>query len=435
MRDAKPDTDSRLDDLIRKTTQVGIPIEVEGRLRRRLAEFQTKVEQRPPGTLWRLLDWLIRPPLFRAAALAAMLLVALLVALVILPSGSREGRLYAQAIARIRAARSVQYKFVLAPHTEVEFSYLAPRYRRVNCSWGIEVRTDDAGRQIVLLHWTRQYALEAATHETVANAVDLVDQLKALPRTADEILGERHAGDRRLIGYRLRNMPPGAAIPNLKMLDLWVDRSTGQPDHVDIAIQEPGKPLYKMQIADIRLDCVLDPAGFSVTPPSGYRALSAPGAEKQGAPAAEPHIAPRPEIKQAVAMTAVVKRMKGSYVQTSAAVEAVESCLKELGVTPAGPPFGRFGSEQDWDAGYPVPPGTRVKAPFETITLPATTVASAIVPGPWGQDADSRWAAFLKWVVDHSYVPAGPPMEFWRGEDARLSTQSTEMRLAVRKAD
>lgn len=435
MPEAKPDTDSGLDDLIRKTAQADLPVELEERLRRRLAEFQTKVELRPPRTLPRLVHWLMRPPVFRVPAVAAMLLVALVVGLIILPIGSREGRLYAQAIARLRAARSVQYRVVLAPYTEVGFSYLAPRYRRVNCSWGIEVRTDEVGRQIVLLHRTRQYALEEATHETVANAMDLVDQLRALPRTADERLGEQHAGDRRLIGYRLRHMPPGAAISNLKMMDLWVDRSTGQPDRVDITIQEPGKPLYKMQITDIRLDAAIDPAQFSTTPPAGYRALRAPGAEKPGAPAPKRQIAPRPEIKQAVAMTAVVIRMNGSYLQTSVAVEAVESCLKELGVAPAGPPFGRFGSEQGWDAGYPVPSGTRVKAPFETVTLPATTVASAIVPGPWGQDSDGRWAAFLKWVVEHGYVPAGPPTEFWSGEDAKLSTQSTEMRLAVRKAN
>jgi effector-binding domain-containing protein len=435
MPNAKPDTDSGLDDLIRKTTQSDLPVEVEERLRRRLAEFQAKVEQQSPGALPRLAHWLTRSPVFRMPAVAAMLLAALVAALIVVPGGPREGRVYAQAIARIRVARSVQYKLVLAPYTEVEFSYLAPRYRRVNCSWGIEVRTDDAGRQIVLLHWTRQYALEEATHETVASAMDLVDQLRALPRTADETLGEQQAGDKRLIGYRLRHLPAGAAIGNLKMMDLWVDRSTGQPDHVDITIQEPGKPLYKMQIRDIRLDGAIDPAQFSTTPPAGYRTISAPHAEKRGVQATERHIAPQPEIKQAEAMTAVVVRMKGSYLQTRTAVEAVESCLKELGVAPAGSPFGRFGSEQDWDAGYPVPSGTRIKAPFETITLPATTVASVIVPGPWGQDSDSRWAAFLKWVVEHGYVPAGPPMEFWSGEDAKLSTQSTEMRLAVRKAN
>ena len=428
MLNTKPDTNGEVDDLIRRSTRVDVPIQVEERLRRRLAEFQTKIEQRPPSPLRRLVYSLMRPPVFRVAAMVA---VAVVVALVILPGGSNAGRAYAQAVAQFRAARSLQYKVVLAPYTEVDFSYLAPRSRRVNCSWGIEIRTDSAGRQIVLLHWTRQYAMEEGTPDTLANAMDLVDQLRALPRTADETLGEQQAGDKRLTGYRLRHMPPSAMIGNLKEMDLWVDGRTGHPDHVDITIQEAGKPLHKMQIKDIRLDGTVDPSQFTTTPPAGYSAIPIPG-EKHGAQAAEQPVALRPEIKHAEALTAVVVRMKGSFLQAAAVVGAVESHLKEMGVAPAGPAFGRFNSEQDWDAGYPVPLGTRVKAPFQTVTLPATTVASAIVPGAWGQDSGSRWATFLKWVVEHGYVPAGPPIEFWSGE---AQTQSTEMRLAVRKAN
>lgn len=428
MLNTNPDTNGEVDDLIRRSTHVDVPIEVEERLRRRLAQFQTKIEQRPPSALRRLVYSLMRPPVFRVAAMVA---VAVVVALVILPIGSNSGRAYAQAVAQLRAARSLQYKLVLAPYTEVDFSYLGPRSRRVNCSWGIEIRTDSAGRQIVLLHWTRQYAMEERTPDTLANAMDVVDQLRALPRTADETLGEQQVGDKRLTGYRLRHMPPSAMIGNLKQMDLWVDGKTGHPDHVDITIQEADKPLHKMQIKDIRLDGTVDPSQFTTTPPAGYSAIPIPG-EKHGVQAAEQPVALRPEIKQAEALTAVVVRMKGSFLQAAAVVGTVESHLKEMGVAPAGPAFGRFNSEQDWDAGYPVPSGTRVKAPFQTVTLPATTVASAIVPGAWGQDSGSRWATFLKWVVEHGYVPAGPPMEFWSGE---AQTQSTEMRLAVRKAN
>ena len=428
MLNTKPDTNGEVDDLIRRSTRVEVPIQVEERLRRRLAEFQTKIEQRPPGPLRRLVYSLMRPPVFRVAAMVA---AAVAVALVILPAGSNAGRAYAQAVAQFRAARSLQYKVVLAPYTEVEFSYLAPRSRRVSCSWGIEIRTDSTGRQIVLLHWSRQYAMGEATPDTLANAMDLVDQLRALPRTADETLGEQQAGDKRLTGYRLSHMPPSATIGNLKEMDLWLDGKTGQPDHVDIMIQEAGKPLHKMQIKDIRLDGAVDPSQFTTTPPAGYSAIPIPG-EKHGVQAAEQPVALRPEIKQAEALTAVVVPMKGPFLQAAAAVGAVESHLKEMGVAPAGPAFGRFNSEQDWDAGYPVPSGTRVKEPFQTVTLPATTVASAIVPGAWGQDSGSRWATFLKWVIGHGYVPAGPPMEFWSGA---AQTQSTEMRLAVRKAN
>src|ERR1035438_5083571 len=281
MLNTKPDTDSDLDDLIRRSTQVDVPIQVEERLRRRLAEFQTKIGQRPPSPLRRFMYSLIRPGMIRVPAVAAMVAAAVLVALVILPVGSNAGRAYAQAVAQFRAARSLQYKLVLAPYTEVDFSYLAPRSRRVNCSWGIEIRTDSAGRQIVLLHWTRQYAMEEGTPDTLANAMDLVDQLRALPRTADETLGEQQVGDKRLRGYRLRHMPPSAMIGNLKEMDLWVDGITGHPDHVDITIQEAGKPLHKMQIKDIRLNGTVDPSQFITTPPAGYSAIPVPGRSEE----------------------------------------------------------------------------------------------------------------------------------------------------------
>jgi hypothetical protein len=429
MFNTKPDADREVDDLIRRSTQVDVPIEVEERLRRRIAEFQTKIEQRPPSPLRRLMYSLMRPPAFRVGAMVA---VAVVVALVILPIGSQSGRAYAQAVAQIRAAHSLQYKLVLAPYTEVDFAYLEPGYRRVNCSWGIEIRADNAGRQIVLLHAARLYAMERNSSDTLANAMDLVGQLRALPRTADETLGEQQAGDKRLTGYRLRHMPPNAMIGNLKELDLWVDSRTGHPDHLDITIQEAGKPLHKMQIKDIRLDGDVDSSQFATTPPAGYSPISFPGGESHGVQAAERPVALRPEIKHTEALTAVMVRMKGSFLQAGAAIGVVESHLKEMGVVRVGPAFGRFGSEQDWDAGYPVPSGTRVKAPFVTVTLPATTVASAIAPGTWGQDSASRWTTMLEWVVEHGYVPAGPPMEFWSSE---AQTQYTEMRIAVRKAN
>ena len=96
MFNTKPDADREVDDLIRRSTQVDVPIEVEERLRRRIAEFQTKIEQRPPSPLRRLMYSLMRPPAFRVGAMVA---VAVVVALVILPIGSQSGRAYAQAVA------------------------------------------------------------------------------------------------------------------------------------------------------------------------------------------------------------------------------------------------------------------------------------------------------------------------------------------------
>jgi len=55
-----------MDELIRKGTQVEVPPDVEDRLRRRLMEFRTRVEQRPPASL-------MRAPALRLLAMAAAL--------------------------------------------------------------------------------------------------------------------------------------------------------------------------------------------------------------------------------------------------------------------------------------------------------------------------------------------------------------------------
>ena len=190
-----------------------------------------------------------------------------------------------------------------------------------------------------------------------------------------------------------------------------------------------------MHIKNIRVDAKINPSLFDMTPPAGYTAIQVSRGKSITIQPQAYQDKLRPVFKQSDSLFAAVIPMTGSYQQTPVALQEVESYLKKLGVAPVGPPFGRYESEQHWDAGYPVPATTHVEAPFKFISLPATTVASAIVTGPWGQDSDSRWAAFLKLVFEHGYVPAGPPMEFWRGVDAKPSTQSTEMWLAVRQTN
>jgi hypothetical protein len=126
--------------------------------------------------------------------------------------------------------------------------------------------------------------------------------------------------------------------------------------------------------------------------------------------------------------------MRGPYAQTRVAIEALDSYLKSIHVTPAGPPFGCYDSERHWEVGYPVSAGTSVAAPFQLISLPATLNASAVVSAPWGEASSSRWAAFLKSVLDQGYAPTGPAMEIWSGEDSQPGNQSTEMRMPVTQA-
>ena len=285
---------NEMDELIRRSAQVEIPAEVEDRLRRRLAEFRTSVEQRPPNR-WRSLAYsLTYRPAVRVMAMAAAALVAVVVGLVLIPRESTASRVYAAVAQQLRNSQSLEYTFVFSdlPYVGVDFSYAAPGYQRVNCSWGIEVRADHTARkQIVLMHLTRMYVVESGKQvESPVNSDDWVKQLESLPPAADQVLGERQAGGKRLIGYRLLKAPHGTSIPGLKSFDLWVDAGTRQADHVDIAIEEQGKPVYQMHIRNIRVNGQVDHSLFDLTPPAGYTVITAAecrGARQQACSSAE----------------------------------------------------------------------------------------------------------------------------------------------------
>jgi hypothetical protein len=89
----------------------------------------------------------------------------------------------------------------------------------------------------------------------------------------------------------------------------------------------------------------------------------------------------RPEIVHGGALTAVVLPMQGSFTQARRADDFVQKQLEKIGrqltkagVPPSGPALGVYVPKQNWVAGYPVPPGTRIDAPFKKLSLPATSV-------------------------------------------------------------
>jgi hypothetical protein len=433
-----PDMDHDFDELIQRSTDVEVPSVVAERLHRRLAEFRARVEQRQPSRLRALADSLLHPASYRVPVLtAALLTIAVIMA--ILPKGPKAGRVYAAAATQLRSAHSLAFTVELAPYTEIDFASMPPSYRRVKCSWGMETRSDGSGRQIILMHLSKQYLFGKEEHSDTS---DLLKDLKSLPQAPDQFIGEQWVNGRKLLGYRVHESPSGSAITGPGTTDLWVDAASGNPDHVDISIQEPGKPLYQMHIKNIRVDDEMNASLFDMTPPAGYTKIGDPEAAQQTTLLGVPKSGLWPEIKHAEALTAIVFPMKGSYSQSRFAVDAVQKELAKIGVAPVGRAFGRFDSEQHWVAGFPVPSGSRVEPPFELLTEPGTTVASVVVTGPWGQEFDSswghdsgsRWASFVMWIVKQGYQPVGPAMEFWSGDEAHPQAQTTEMRIKVTKA-
>ena len=285
-----------VDDVLRRSTEVEIPADVEARMRRQFTEFRARLdERRRPVTEVAAALFGQRP--FRWAAAAAAL--ATVLAIVFFWGGTDGGRVYAAAVSRLAAARSVQYTMEIAPFVSVEFSHLAPAHERIKMSWGMEIRADGSDTQLVLLHATRQYVREQKGPGSLARTADLVEQLTSLPRTADSLLGERTVGGKRFVGFRVMGTRmPGAH--GLASLDLWLDAASGTLDHVDLTPADAGTSGYQMHIRDIRVDAEVDPALFDMTPPAGYSEAKPAGTSARSA--AEPSTdlsSSQPQVTQA----------------------------------------------------------------------------------------------------------------------------------------
>ena len=237
----------------------------------------------------------------------------------------------------------------------------------------------------------------------------------------------------------MRHVPEGTATDGFRSLDIWVNAATRSPDHLEISFQEQGKPLYQMHIRDIHIDPKIDRSLFNMTPPAGYSAIwTGEGTRRVGQAPQQATL--HPEIKHSNAMTAVVVPAHSSYAKAKAAMHQVESRLKDLGAISVGPRIMQYESATQWSAGCLVQSHTQVDAPLRRIEIPAGPIASVVVKGPWGQDFNtqwghdpgSRWASFIMWIGRQGYVLAGPPTEIWFG-NVRQSTQTTEMRIAVRR--
>jgi uncharacterized protein (TIGR02246 family) len=163
-----------------------------------------------------------------------------------------------------------------------------------------------------------------------------------------------------------------------------------------------------------------------------HRDIGVPVPAAAGAPEQVSGHAARPfGVKGIEPYSAIVLPMSGSFSQTSDALGRVAA---SLGVSPAGPAFGRYFNSPDsvseaelkWEVGLPVPKGTTAAAPFQVREFPAETVAFVVVGGPY--EASRPWPQFVQWVTDHGYQITGPAMEIW------MEGPKTEMRIPVSKA-
>ena len=158
-----------------------------------------------------------------------------------------------------------------------------------------------------------------------------------------------------------------------------------------------------------------------------------------------PPAAPAPPAKPAFAVQvvtteavhAVVLPMKGSYMQHPDAFGRLGGFLSGRGVTPSGPPFGRYFSDPSvgeanlvWEIGLPVAAGVTVEAPYEIRDLPAASYAVHVHRGPM-EEIGTSWGRLIEWVMSNGYQPIPPAMQVFKGD--MMAAPEMELRIAVQK--
>jgi effector-binding domain-containing protein len=129
--------------------------------------------------------------------------------------------------------------------------------------------------------------------------------------------------------------------------------------------------------------------------------------------------------------------MKGSYLQHPEAFGRLGAFLSGHGVTPLGPPFGRYFSDPSvgdanlvWEVGFPIPAGVTAEAPFEIKDVPAALSAVHVHRGPM-QDLATAWQKLMQWLISNGYQPAGPAVQVFKGD--LMTSPEVELRVPVQK--
>ena len=168
-------------------------------------------------------------------------------------------------------------------------------------------------------------------------------------------------------------------------------------------------------------------------------AASASGQQPAAPPAAAPPAPPAFDVQVTTieAVHAVVLPMKGSYMQHPDAFSRLGGYLSGRGVTPSGPPFGRYFSDPAvgeanlvWEIGFPIPAGVTVEAPFEIRDLPAAPHAVHVHRGPM-EELGPAWGSLIGWVMGNGYLPVLPAIQVFKGD--LTAAAEVEMRIAVQK--
>jgi hypothetical protein len=204
-------------------------------------------------------------------ALAAVVALAVILGLSLF-TGDGAGRTYAKVVDQLHNAHTLTFSVVTRtgvesmPTVRIDFAYRDTGQLRTTTADGyvsVAEATATGVRGISLVPPTKSYVAFEMTNVPKDAAQDpwtTVEQLRALPAQASEVLGRREMDGRMLDGFVAREDDATTTV--------WIDPKTGRLLRAEMEFASA--PGMSMTLSDFQFDVVLDDSFFSLQPPAGY---------------------------------------------------------------------------------------------------------------------------------------------------------------------
>ncbi len=256
-----------------------VPPEVEASAHAALASLRNRMDRRESRRRERpIMSTLKRgfgSKLAWAGSLAAATVVIIL-AFGLLPGGGGGTSAWAQAVEKLRNARSVTYSIIVSmehlpepmnkmPPMRMDYMWKEPGLLRMEApgTWGVMDIVRRKG--ISVMDAQRTYIemdLSEIPEEQFIQQTGGIEYMRRMPERAERELGEREFDGRRLLGFLCREQG--------MEYEVWIDPLTHDPVRVEMSIPQAD---MRATIVDFRFDVELDDAIFDMTPPADYKRM------------------------------------------------------------------------------------------------------------------------------------------------------------------
>jgi len=223
------------------------------------------------GTALKLRRIIMKSSITKLAA-AAVIITAVLIGISQL-AGSGAAAVFASVVEQLHNARTMTYSVVThtpvegMPTVRTEMAFKEPAYMRTTTADGFVTVMDWNQVRGIIIWPTRKQFINFETtnfrHDPEKDPFMVIENLKALPCKADQVLGKKDIDGRVLQGFRV--------VEESVINTIWIDPKTREL--VRVEMEFTNAPGMNKIMTDFQFNVELDDSLFSLTPPEGFTPL------------------------------------------------------------------------------------------------------------------------------------------------------------------